>query len=51
MRVLHETVIANYWDTLKVCIPSAIYVVQNNLLYLAATHLDVATFQVLRETR
>jgi len=30
----------------KMSIPSVLYVVQNNLLYLALTNLDVATYQV-----
>merc|ERR1719367_528657 len=44
--ILHKTIIQNKMDTLKVCIPSFIYLVQNNLLYVAAEHLDVATYQI-----
>jgi UDP-sugar transporter A1/2/3 len=33
-------------DTLKVALISAVYVVQNNLLFFAASNLDVGTFQV-----
>ena len=43
---LHNTIWLNKWDTLKVCVPSAIYLVQNNLLYVAAGNLDVATYQI-----
>lgn len=43
---LYTTVVVNKWDTLKVCIPSFIYLVQNNLLYVAASNLDVATYQI-----
>ncbi|XP_065576975.1 UDP-N-acetylglucosamine transporter-like isoform X3 [Artemia franciscana] len=43
---IHEQIIRQPMDTLKVCIPSLIYVVQNNLLYLAASNLDAATYQV-----
>lgn len=31
---------------LKMSVPSFLYVVQNNLLYLALTNLDAATYQV-----
>uniref|UniRef100_A0A914VQC9 UDP-N-acetylglucosamine transporter n=1 Tax=Plectus sambesii TaxID=2011161 RepID=A0A914VQC9_9BILA len=33
-------------DTLKVAVPALLYVVQNNLLFLALTKLDAATYQV-----
>jgi hypothetical protein len=31
---------------LQVCIPSMIYLIQNNLLYVAAENLDVGTYQI-----
>lgn len=43
---LHRVVIVNIVDTLKVCVPSMVYIIQNNLLYLSASHLDAATYQV-----
>ncbi|XP_064555267.1 UDP-N-acetylglucosamine transporter [Drosophila montana] len=46
VRSLHKTIIANPVDTLKVCVPSLVYIVQNNLLYVSASHLDAATYQV-----
>ncbi|KAI1305929.1 UDP-N-acetylglucosamine transporter [Halotydeus destructor] len=33
-------------DTLKVAVPSILYYIQNNLIYVGATHLDAATAQV-----
>jgi len=33
-------------DTIKVMVPSAVYLIQNNLLYVAASNLDVATYQI-----
>ena len=44
--LLYQTIIQNKLDTLKVCVPSFIYLIQNNLLYVAAEHLDVATYQI-----
>lgn len=46
VAALHRTIIKNPVDTIKICIPSLIYVIQNNLLYVSASHLDAATNQV-----
>ena len=47
-RSLHTNIVKQPLETLKVCVPSMVYVVQNNLLYVAASHLDAATYQVRR---
>lgn len=43
---LNNTIIKQPLDTLKVCIPSLVYVIQNNLLYVSTENLDAATYQV-----
>jgi len=43
---LHSTIVLQPMDTLKVCVPSFVYLIQNNLLYVAASNLDVATYQI-----
>lgn len=43
---LHNAIIKNKADTLKMTVPSFVYVLQNNLLYVSASHLDAATYQV-----
>lgn len=45
-KVLRKTIIENKIDTLKVCVPSLLYVIQNNLILISASHLDAATYQV-----
>jgi UDP-sugar transporter A1/2/3 len=43
---IDKQIIQQPMDTLKVCVPSFVYVIQNNLLYVSASHLDAATYQV-----
>jgi len=43
---LHEHVIQSPMEIVKLTVPSLLYTIQNNLLYLALTNLDAATYQV-----
>lgn len=43
---LKQHVLESPWEMLKLCVPSLLYTVQNNLLYLALSNLDAATYQV-----
>nr|AKN21639.1 slc35a-3 [Schmidtea mediterranea] len=44
-KLYHET-FNDIGDSIKVIVPAAIYVIQNNLLYVALSNLDSAVFQV-----
>uniref|UniRef100_A0A4W5MA76 Solute carrier family 35 member A3b n=1 Tax=Hucho hucho TaxID=62062 RepID=A0A4W5MA76_9TELE len=44
--VLKEEILNKPMETLKLAIPSGIYTLQNNLLYVALSNLDAATYQV-----
>ena len=46
LEAIDKQIIQQPMDTLKVCVPSFVYVIQNNLLYVSASHLDAATYQV-----
>ncbi|XP_052780271.1 UDP-N-acetylglucosamine transporter-like [Mya arenaria] len=43
---LHENILLQPGDCVKVSVPSLVYTLQNNLLYIALSNLDAATFQV-----
>lgn len=43
---LYLFIVKQPYDTLMVGVPSFLYVIQNNLLYLSASNLDAATYQV-----
>ncbi|PIO56969.1 Nucleotide-sugar transporter, partial [Teladorsagia circumcincta] len=49
--VLMDQVVRQPYDTLKVCVPAMVYIVQNNLFYIAASHLDAATFMITSQLK
>lgn len=49
--LLYRTIIVNKMDTLKVCVPSFLYLIQNNLLYVGVEHLNVVPFQITCQTK
>ncbi|XP_061113171.1 UDP-galactose translocator isoform X3 [Conger conger] len=46
IALLYDSIVSQYWDTLKLAVPSLIYTLQNNLQYVAISNLPAATFQV-----
>ncbi|VDM56629.1 unnamed protein product [Angiostrongylus costaricensis] len=51
LPTIMDQVVRQPYDTLKVCIPAMVYMVQNNLFYVAASHLDAATFMITSQLK
>ena len=49
--LLWRDVVVNWRDTLMVSVPAFVYMVQNNLLYVAASNLDAATCQITYQVK
>lgn len=43
---LHEAIVVKWRDTLKLSVPAIVYMIQNNLQYVAVSNLEAAEFQV-----
>lgn len=48
-QLLREEILKKPAETMKLAIPAGIYTLQNNLLYVALSNLDAATYQVTHE--
>ncbi|XP_034742935.1 solute carrier family 35 member A3b [Etheostoma cragini] len=46
VQLLKEEIVNKPMETMKLAIPAVIYTLQNNLLYVALSNLDAATYQV-----
>lgn len=51
ITMLKAEIIDKKAETLRLSVPSVLYTIQNNLLYIALSHLNAATFQVSRQSR
>ncbi|EFO17166.1 hypothetical protein LOAG_11334 [Loa loa] len=47
----HNIITGNYTETLKVCLTAIIYTIQNNLYYIAFTHLEPTTYCLIHQIK
>ncbi|KAL3984672.1 Nucleotide-sugar transporter family protein [Acanthocheilonema viteae] len=47
----YNTIVGNYTETLKVCLTAMIYTIQNNLYYIAFTHLEPTTYCLIHQIK
>lgn len=46
MITLKDQAFGQGWESVKILVPACLYIVQNNLLFIALSYLDAATYQV-----
>jgi len=51
LSVINHKVLGDPLDFLRIGIPAGLYVVQNNLAYIATSHLEAATYQLLYQLK
>ncbi len=49
LTLLHQGLVVNWKDTLKMSVPAIVYMFQNNLQYVAVSNLEAAVFQVRKK--
>uniref|UniRef100_A0A5K4EFP0 Putative sugar transporter n=1 Tax=Schistosoma mansoni TaxID=6183 RepID=A0A5K4EFP0_SCHMA len=48
---IYNQIIVQYNDMIQILIPSTLYIVQNNLLYFAISHLNAVLYQILYQSK